>query len=216
MSLSNEELARLRQEYISLGLHRKDMLKDPFEQFKFWFKIIRETEELEPNAMTLSTADEKGRPSSRIVLLKGIAEDGFDFYTNYSSRKGDEIDANPNVCLLFNWLSMARQIRIQGEIKKVSSKESDEYFKIRPRGSQIGAWVSNQSEAISARSILETKQVELETFYSGKDIPRPDHWGGYRVIPQQIEFWQGRMNRIHDRFLYQRENEDWKIIRLSP
>lgn len=172
---------------------------------------------IEPTAMTLATVDTNGQPFQRTVLLKTFSEEGFVFYTNYESRKAAHLDQNPKISLLFPWYSLERQVAITGHVEKVSTKESLKYFLSRPKGSQLGAWVSNQSEVITSRSILETKLSQMkEKFKEGK-IPLPDHWGGYRVIPQTIEFWQGRKSRLHDRIFFQKENENsWAISRLSP
>lgn len=215
--LQNDKIAGLREDYQKDTLDIADVTDNPIEQFAIWFKDALNSKELEPNALTLSTATKSGIPSARIVLLKGVEVDKFVFYTNYNSRKGQEIAENPNVALTFSWLSMQRQIRIQGTIEKVDVATSTAYFQSRPKGSQIGAWTSPQSDTIEDRSILESRQAELEAQYENVDVlPRPEHWGGYQVIPTVIEFWQGRSSRLHDRICYTREGENWKIERLAP
>lgn len=215
--LSSEQLQNLRREYASRALNEHEVLSDPIDQFKLWFKEALEAEVWEPNAMTLATANVDFKPSARIVLLKGVEEKGFVFYTNYNSRKGKELLWNPYACLVFMWHELERQVRICGRVEKVSRQESIEYFKSRPEGSRIGAWVSAQSEEIESREVLEKKFEELSRQWSGKEIECPEYWGGYVVIPYEIEFWQGRPNRLHDRILYTLENGNaWHKKRLSP
>jgi pyridoxamine 5'-phosphate oxidase len=210
-------ISDIRREYKRETFSEKDVESNPFQQFTKWWNEAINSSIDEVNAMTLATADKQGFPTARIVLLKGYDERGFVFFTNYLSRKGREIDENPNATLLFFWKELERQIRIEGRIEKVDDKESDEYFHSRPLGSQIGAWSSPQSEVISDRSILENNVHQYELQFAGKSpIPRPPHWGGYRLIPTYIEFWQGRESRLHDRIVYQFENKDWKIQRLAP
>lgn len=214
--MNNLEIAALRQSYSRSELLESNVSANPIEQFKQWFNEALAAKVLEPNAMYFASVS-NNRPHGRIVLLKGFDEQGFVFYTNYLSNKGQEIAENGFASLTFFWGDLERQVRIEGEIVKVSAEESDEYYHSRPRGSQIGAWVSEQSKVISSREILQ----ERLTFYEEKFknltiIPRPDHWGGYRVIPEKIEFWQGRPNRLHDRILYTKENNSWKIERLCP
>jgi len=208
------DLASLRLNYLLNELVEENVLKNPFKQFEKWFNEALEAQILEPNAMHLATVS-NGKPHGRIVLLKGFDENGFVFYTNYESNKGKEIGETPFASLTFFWGGMERQVRIEGNIVKTSAQESDEYFQSRPHGSQIGAWVSHQSSIVT-RQELEQKQQELEALYANKTIPRPAYWGGYRVIPERIEFWQGRPSRLHDRILFTKVENDWKIDRLSP
>lgn len=209
------DIASLRQNYSRSELLEKDVLPNPINQFEKWFHEAINAEIVEPNAMTLSTIS-KNRPTARIVLLKGVDSQGFTFYTNYKSHKGQEIEATGFAALTFFWGELERQIRIEGIITKVDGKESDEYFGSRPRGSQIGAWISEQSSVITKEQ-LEARAKEFEEkFKDSKVIPRPEHWGGYRIIPDKIEFWQGRPSRLHDRVLYTKVKDSWKIERLSP
>lgn len=212
-----KNLADIRTDYQAASLDESDMLASPFEQFDKWFKEALESEVLEVNAMNLATATPNGKPSSRIVLLKGLDEKGFTFFTNYHSDKGQLLAINPQATLNFFWGELERQVRIDGIIEKVSHVESDEYFASRPKGSQIGAWVSEQSTEIESREVLENKLEELTNHYKDKEVLRPPHWGGYRLIPETIEFWQGRPSRLHDRLKYVKKGEDfWKVVRLSP
>ncbi|HEX8372763.1 MAG TPA: pyridoxamine 5'-phosphate oxidase [Chthoniobacterales bacterium] len=208
--------AALRREYALAGLRRSDLAENPFEQFGTWFGNALAEAIGEPNAMTLSTADASGLPSARTVLLKGYDERGFCFYTNYESRKACELLANPRACLTFFWQNLERQVIIQGDVERVSPVETATYFQSRPRGSRLGALVSAQSEIIPSRSFLEERLAELEGTFVDQEIPLPPNWGGFRVIPQAIEFWQGRPNRLHDRFRYTRTERNWQIDRLSP
>ena len=211
-------VADLRQNYTFASLLENEIDSNPFKQFASWFQEALNADLIEPNAMTLATASPNGKPSARIVLLKGYDERGFVFYTNYESTKGQELIANPQAALVFFWDKLERQIRIEGKVTKVSMEESNNYFYSRPVGSQIGAWVSDQSRVIGDRETLENRQQELEQEYTeGSTIPRPSHWGGFRVVPDAIEFWQGRPSRLHDRLVYRLQDDaTWKIERLSP
>ena len=206
----------MREEYGSRELRRKDLAENPIAQFDQWFAEAREVELHEPNAMTLSTVGLDSCPASRTVLMKFFNEDGFVFYTNYGSSKAKELEATPKAALLFPWLGLERQVRIEGDVEKVSATESLKYFASRPRDSQIGAWVSDQSSVIDSRSLLLNKMAEFTAKFKGGDVPLPSFWGGYRVIPSKMEFWQGGKGRVHDRFRYAREGEGWKIERLAP
>jgi len=206
----------MREEYGSRELRRKDLSNDPMVQFEQWFAEAREAQLHEPNAMTLSTLGLDGFPASRTVLMKSFDSTGIVFYTNYGSAKAQEINATPKVAILFPWLLLERQVHIEGRVEKVSDEESLQYFISRPRESQIGAWASDQSTVIASRELLLTKMKELEEKFFGKDIPLPPFWGGYRIIPQSVEFWQGGKGRVHDRFLYTREEKGWGVERLSP
>ena len=207
----------LRRSGTGFALDREDLDDDPIVQFEAWFRYACDTVPMDPNAMTISTVDSQGRPSSRTVLLKSFDDDGFVFYTNYESRKAADIAANPNVSLLFFWSEAARQVKIRGVAEKISAKESLAYFLSRPRGSQIGAWVSAQSSVISSRALLESKFQEIKRKFKDKDVTLPSFWGGYRIVPDQIEFWQGRRNRLHDRFEYTKQDDgSWTIERLAP
>lgn len=214
--MTQTELAALRENYTKGNLDLEDVANTPIEQFKVWFDEAAAGQLIEPNAFLLSTVSHENKPSTRVVLLKGL-DNGFIFYTNYLSRKGTELAENPDACLTFFWAELERQVRIEGVIEKVSSEESDAYFQSRPRGSQIGAWVSNQSMVIGEREILEEREKYLIEKFGDQPIPRPPHWGGYRLVPNYIEFWQGRPSRLHDRIAYSLlENGDWKFERLSP
>jgi pyridoxamine 5'-phosphate oxidase len=211
------DISSLRRHYSLESLSESDVHPDPIHQFEAWFDEALDSQLAEPNAMTLATADRNGRPSARTVLLKGFDEDGFVFYTNFESRKGVDLFENPQAALLFTWLELERQIRIEGTVEKVSAATSEIYFHSRPKASQIGAWSSPQSKVIPDRSILEQKVAELSIRYADAMVlPLPPHWGGYRVRPEHIEFWQGRESRLHDRILYTRSGDDWKIQRLAP
>ncbi len=213
-----KNIADMRQKYGEVDLSPENVSPNPFQQFQDWFSVASESGILEPNAMTLASATSDGKPSARIVLLKGIDEKGFLFYTNYESRKGEELIENPQAALIFYWDTLHRQVRIEGKVEKASKKTSDAYFNKRPKGSQIGAWASPQSQVIESRAILENNKVSLNEEYADQDhLPRPKHWGGFRVKPQRIEFWQGRNNRLHDRIVYEKQrNGRWKIFRLAP
>ncbi len=233
-------IADLRREYNLTGLRRADMAAEPLEQFQRWFAQastartsgrlrkmlvttykallgIKVPAQLDVNAMTLATADKQGRPSARTVLLKGVDARGFVFYTNYNSRKGQELTDNPAAALVFYWPELERQVCIAGAVSKLPAQESDAYFHSRPRGSQLAAWASNQSQAVAERATLEQRWETLQGEFAGKEIARPPHWGGYVLSPERVEFWQGRPNRLHDRFCYTRQaGQGWRLERLSP
>lgn len=206
----------LRKEYVFKELTEDEIFSDPFDQFEKWFNDAIEVNGVEANAMFLSTSSLQGMPSVRTVLLKHFDKKGFVFYTNYSSRKGNDLNENPNASILFYWRELERQVRIEGAVEKVSREESDMYFHSRPLESQIAALASNQSTVLKNREELERKFNELKKKYESSITPLPETWGGYRVIAQRIEFWQGRMNRMHDRILFTNEHDSWKIERLSP
>ena len=213
----DKNIADLRQDYTLQGLSETDVNSNPFTQFKEWFDQALNAEILEPNAMMVATTTTQGKPSARMVLLKDFDERGFVFYTNYNSQKAQELAENPQAALVFWWAELQRQVRICGWVVKVSDEESDKYFYSRPFSSRLGAWASNQSEVIENREVLEQQLEELQQKYYNKDVPRPPHWGGIRVIPAEIEFWQGRSSRLHDRLVYRKtEGGSWKIERLSP
>lgn len=211
-------VADLRVDYKLKSLDTKDVFEDPIQQFKVWFEEALQSEVREPNAMILATADKNAIPNARVVLLKSFDAAGFVFFTNYESTKGKELLENPVATLVFNWLDLERQVRIRGSVEKTSFEESSEYFKSRPKTSQIGAWSSPQSSVIESRNVIEQNQLFLtEEYKNAFELPCPEHWGGYRVVPQQIEFWQGRSSRLHDRIQYSRAAENsWKIERLAP
>lgn len=212
----NVDVANLRKEYTKANLDVDSVDKSPLIQFEKWFQEAISAELQEPNAMVLSTSDSQMNISQRTVLLKAYDHFGFTFYTNYKSKKALQIEQNPKVSLLFPWYGLERQVSISGTAEKISKKESLKYFLSRPKGSQLGAWVSQQSQVITSRSILEMKMKEIQTKFKNGEIPLPDFWGGFRVIPNLIEFWQGRPNRLHDRLLYTSTNPGWQIDRLSP
>jgi len=233
-------IAQLRREYNLTGLRRRDLETDPIRQFQAWFEQASDSRRsgrfqkffvnlyksflglagaapIDVNAMTLATADKEGRPSARIVLLKGVDERGFVFYTNYDSRKGHELTENPQAALVFYWPDLERQVCIAGEVSQLPRAESEAYFRSRPRGARIGAWASKQSDVLPDRAALEETWRKLETQYPGDDVPIPPYWGGYVLTPNRIEFWQGRPNRLHDRFRYSKSPDGtWQIERLSP
>ena len=217
MSIAKSTIQNLRQDYKAASLSETDISLDPYLQFEKWFQEALNAAISEPNAMTLATANENGIPSARVVLLKEFTTEGFVFYTNYNSQKGKEIEQNPYACLVFFWVDLERQVRIDGVVEKVSEEESTQYFHSRPKGSQLGAIASRQSEKIKSRKVIEDKLADLEKDYAEKDVPKPEYWGGYRVIPNRIEFWQGRSNRLHDRIVYiQDKDQSWKFERLAP
>ena len=208
-------IAELRQEYMRAGLDEAHADPDPLRQFESWFDDALRAKLPLPNAMTLATTGADGAPTARIVLLKGTDRGGFVFFTNYRSRKGREIEAKSSACLLFLWSDLERQVRIEGAVEKVDARDSDEYFVTRPLGAKLSAWASSQSEAVASRQVLEKAMAEAKRLH-GDNPPRPPHWGGYRLQPSAIEFWQGRADRLHDRLLYERAGAGWKIRRLAP
>jgi pyridoxamine 5'-phosphate oxidase len=209
-------LADLRKDYSLAGLLEKDLARDPFRQFEQWFQEAEAAKLVEPNAMTLATCTREGRPSARTVLLKGIDGRGFVFFTNYESRKGRELAENARAALVFPWLALERQVVVEGTVTKVSREESETYYHQRPHGSQLGAWVSPQSTIVPNRATLETSYKAVEARYAGQPVPVPPYWGGYRVTPELVEFWQGRRSRLHDRLRYRRQPDGWSIERLAP
>ncbi|MBP3944044.1 pyridoxamine 5'-phosphate oxidase [Sphingobacteriaceae bacterium WQ 2009] len=217
MAIQNKDIAAIRADY-SLGkLSEDSMLSNPIEQFQNWFNEALNAEVLEVNAFVLATVSPEGMPSSRILLLKDIQPDGFSFFTNYSSRKGKEIEENPKVSALFFWPELQRQVRIQGFVERLPAADSDAYFQSRPKGSRIGALASPQSQEIINRTVLEHAVEQLTAQYQDEEhIPRPAHWGGYIIHPLSIEFWQGRSSRLHDRIVYKKVADSWKIVRIAP
>ncbi len=232
-------IANLRREYNLTGLRRRDLDPDPIVQFKRWFdharglraggqmrkffvrlykrlRLLDFSEQVDVNAMTLATVDSEGRPSARIVLLKAVDQRGFIFYTNYQSRKGQELEARPEAALVFYWPDLERQVCITGRVSQLPAAESDTYFRSRPYGSRIAAWASEQSAPVGDRAELEARWTQFEKQYPGSEVPRPPHWGGYVLAPRTVEFWQGRPNRLHDRFRYTRAGQRWNLERLSP
>lgn len=210
------KLTELRQEYTQAGLNEAELSANPFEQFNHWFEEAKAAGILEPNAMTLATVREDGTPAARTVLLKEADERGFVFFTNYQSAKAVDLAAKPHATLVFPWLGLERQVIISGEVSKVSREETEAYFKIRPPGSQLGAWASQQSTTVTDRATLEANLEALTERFTKEPISAPPHWGGYRIAPTQIEFWQGRPNRLHDRLVFRRESDAWVVERLAP
>jgi pyridoxamine 5'-phosphate oxidase len=210
------ELARMRAEYVAAGLDEATAGDDPFVLFTQWLADAVAAEIVEPNAMALATSSPDGRPSVRIVLLKGIDDTGMVFYTNYESRKGAELDANPHAAGVMLWHPLQRQVRLEGEVSRVDPSEADDYFEHRPRGAQLGAVSSPQSQVVASRSELETRFDSVEGHFAGRPVERPEHWGGYRMAIHTIEFWQGRPNRLHDRLLFGRTPRGWDVERLAP
>lgn len=206
----------LRHDFSRQNLDEKDVDANPVIQFSKWFREAVDAKVNEPNAMTLSTATIDGKPSSRILLLRNFNEEGFVFYTNYKSRKGEEISRNPNAALLFFWPELERQVRIEGILTKQTAEESDLYFSSRPRASKLGAWTSAQSKVVASRKVLDEEYEKISKKYPDEQVPRPEYWGGYVLRPQSVEFWQGRPGRLHDRILYTEQNKSWKIERLAP
>jgi len=209
-------IAEYRKDYTTAGLSEDVAGDDPFELFLQWFDEAVTAGLHEPNAMTLATATPDGKPSARVILLKGLDATGFTFFTNYNSRKGNEIEQNPHAALVFLWHELERQVRVEGSVVVSSAAESDEYYAVRPLGSRLGAWASPQSAVIAGREVLEQQQQELMAKHADGIVPRPPHWGGYRVVPAAIEFWQGRPSRLHDRIRFRRSNKVWVRERLAP
>ncbi|MGZ0656306.1 pyridoxamine 5'-phosphate oxidase [Coraliomargarita sp. W4R53] len=211
------DLSDLRQSYTKGSFSESDLLDSPFEQFEKWFREAEKCDLVEPNAMCLATADANGLPSTRVVLLKDFSSKGLTFYTNYQSRKAAQLEANPQAAANFLWLPLQRQVNVIGRVERVSKAESLKYFLSRPFGSQLGAWASPQSQVITSRSILEMKLDQMKRKFAEGKVPLPDHWGGYRIVPESFEFWQGRTSRLHDRFIYQRDEAgQWRAERLAP
>lgn len=213
------DLDALRQEYETSPLDVADLAADPITQIERWLARWLEAAPNEPTAVVLATADAAGRPSARNVLLRGVDERGLTFFTSYQSRKAADLAANPQATILFSWVPLLRQIHVEGRVEQVSGAESDEYWASRPRGSQLAAWASEQSAVLPDRAALEARFADADARFAGTDVPRPPHWGGYRLVPDRVELWQGRPNRMHDRLRYQRPAGDpagWEVVRLSP
>lgn len=210
------DISKMRKEYTTKGLRRKDLDNSPFKQFERWFNEVLDVSLIEPNAFTLATVGKDMKPSQRTVLLKMYDEKGFVFFSNYGSKKSKQVEENPNASAHFAWLGLERQVRIEGKIEKISKAESLKYFLSRPKGSQLGAWVSHQSEVVNSRSVLEAKFEEVRKKFSKGEIPFPSFWGGYIIKPDFFEFWQGGKDRLHDRFTYTLNDKNWDINRLEP
>lgn len=210
------KIADLRKEYTQSGIRRSELAVDPVSQFRAWFEQAMQAALPEPNAMTLATVDEEGSPVARIILLKGLDERGFHFFTNYSSAKARQLAKTPKAALVFHWVELERQVRIQGTVSKLTREDTEQYFQSRPRGSRLGAWASDQSEVLPNRAALEARWEEMEKRFPEEVVPVPPFWGGYAVYPLAVEFWQGRPSRLHDRFRYTRLESGWKIDRLAP
>jgi pyridoxamine 5'-phosphate oxidase len=210
------KIDHLREDYDHGGLRRADLARDPVDQLRRWLQEALDANLPEPTAMTLATADAAGRPAARTVLLKGCDDRGLAFYTNYGSRKGRELEVNPRAALLFFWQPLHRQVRVEGAVARLSREESAAYFHSRPRGSQLGAWASPQSAVIESREELDRRLAEVEERFRDQEIPLPPHWGGYRLEPEEAELWQGRRDRLHDRFRYRRTSDGWTVERLGP
>lgn len=211
-----KDLSRMRQEYREGSLDETEVALNPLDQFKLWMDAAIASGLSEPNAMVVATTTVSGKPSARVILLKELNDQGFVFYTNYMSRKGRELLANPFTAVVFDWHEIERQVRIEGTVEKVEDKESDTYFNVRPDDAKIGAWASPQSKVVKSREELKKMEEEYATQFEGSDIPRPPHWGGFLIRPTMIEFWQGRPNRMHDRIAYYKIDMDWEIVRLAP
>lgn len=217
MAIEHKDIAAIREDYSRGSLTENEVDKNPFSQFKVWFEQALQARVMEPNAMVLSTINQEGFPSSRVVLLKDMKQDGFSFFTNYNSQKGQDLERSNTVGLLFFWPELQRQVRIEGFVTRLSEEDSNEYFASRPRGSQVGAWASPQSKIIENRAYLEKQVIQYEGAFGNQDaIPRPHFWGGFFVRPIRFEFWQGRSSRLHDRIAYQKEDVQWEINRLAP
>ncbi len=216
--MSTEDIATLRNDYTERGIRQSDLPDNPMSLFSQWFTEALESKQAEANGMVLSTVSASGQPSQRTVLMKYFSQEGFYFYTNYASRKAGELAENPRVSCLFPWLAMHRQVAFQGRVEKAEIENSSAYFSTRPRGSQVGAWASRQSQVLPDRETLESQVAEIESRFADQDVPLPDFWGGYHFIPEQVEFWQGRTSRLHDRFVYSRDADDapWTLRRLYP
>ena len=214
--MKKPSIAKLHRDYPDKELLEKTAPKNPFSLFHQWFQQTLHANLIDPNAMAVTTVGPSGKPSSRMVLLRGLDKEGFVFFTNYQSRKGHDLEGHPFASLLFFWPELGRQVRVEGRVKRTSIRESDEYFASRPRGSQLSAWASDQSQVVLNREVLEKRMAALKKKYEGQKVPRPAHWGGYRVFPQVIEFWSGRRNRLHDRLSYRKAGTKWLRQRLSP
>ena len=211
-----DRILELRKEYSKAALDESHTASDPIQQFRNWFQEALDVKLIEPNCMMLATVNEANRPSARIVLLRDITATGITFYTNYLSRKGTEIAGQEYACSTFFWPELERQVRFEGKISKVASQTSSDYFALRPRGSQIGAWASPQSQPIASRKVLEENELKFEKQFEGIEVPRPEHWGGYLLEPDYVEFWQGRPNRLHDRICYKQNKMEWERFRVAP